>query len=225
MAPEDETSSQTNTAFSYEAFPQQQSIRTSFQVPERKPCTVTFTVEPDHDQERNGIPQLVRSMNWPSPATGFPAAHATVSSPESRGYASMYGWVQVTADTAENTSAVLDLSSATWNMDPIPITKDLNTPFTWFGPEPTLFDGPFMTDRSISVRLDWLARSFLCYVPDNLLSKHVKPILGFQWGFWIEDSEPRVKQLEQIDLEKTWNEHLDLFRTSFPGWKFDDSAA
>lgn len=106
-----------------------------------------------------------------------------------------------------------------WEMDPIPLTKDLNTPFVWFGPEPSLFDGP---SRFECKELDWSCRSFLTYVEDGVISKDVIPILGFEWGFWVKDGEVFVKALREVGLD-VWDGHLGLLRSQFEGWKFRDS--
>lgn len=206
-------------SFPYQHYPDRQCQTFDFHVANRTPSTVTFTVHPDVEPAQNGIPQL--NLISSEDAKGFPIAHASLVGREFRGYASMYGWIQIFADSPE--PFVSNLSTAPWEIDFIPIYKDINSPFTWFGPEPlTLFDAPF---RPESVkRLDWVARSFLCYIGDELLSRHPVPIAVFEWGFWIDQEKRYVKELKKIDLE-AWDDHLKLFRGTFPDWRFDDVTA
>ena len=150
---------------------QNNSILTFHSVPRRKSCTVSVTVEPDHDPDLHGQ-TLLGLLSDPMVTKGFPILHAAVSSPLSRTYASLYGWVQITNTPGED-----------WVMDPYPLFQDLNNPFVFWGAEPTLVDAP---SREPDVEHDdWTARSFLCYAPDAAMTKHVVPILAFERGFWI----------------------------------------
>ena len=126
----------------------------------------------------------------------------------------MYGWVQFATVPESDTDTTMH-----WEMDPIPITNDLSTPFTWFGPEPRLFDAPMQVKFQ---NLDWAAHSFLAYVPDCLITTEVKPILGFEWGFWKREGQIQIKPLRKLGLE-AWDAHLPLMREKFTGWKFAES--
>ncbi|KAI9708437.1 MAG: hypothetical protein M1820_003897 [Bogoriella megaspora] len=200
-----------------------QQLQIPFQAPNRGPCSASVKVQPNDDPLRTGQ-QLLDLDYPPETAKGFPIIEITVSSAVSRGYAAMYGWIQVVATgTADQPYGPLpdDLSSAPWTMDPVGITENLDTPFVWFGLEPSLFDGP---SRSDVKDLDWVARCFLCYLDDavgngSAESRSPKPVLVVQWGFWIEEYEPLVKKVEQLDV-RVWNQHLALFRSKFPNWQF-----
>jgi hypothetical protein len=126
----------------------------------------------------------------------------------------MYGWVQMASVPESETNTITHLE-----MDPIPITNDLNTPFTWFGPEPRLFDAPMQVKFQ---NLDWTAQSFLVYVPDNLLTRDVRPILAFEWGFWKHEGQIQIKPLHKLGLE-AWDAHLPMMRKKFVGWTFGES--
>ena len=144
---------------------------------------------------------------------GFPVCEASVKTHgDMQGYGSIYGWIQMVraGDPSDSTTP--------WEMDPIPILADLNTPFAWFGPEPKLFDAP--TREGVD-QLDWTCHSFLTYIEDSLVSKAVIPILGFQWGFELHGhgSKPKIKVLRELQLD-AWNGHLDLLENSFSGWSF-----
>lgn len=212
------------TKFDYQEYTQPQHLEIAFQVPRREKCTATINVKPSDDPMRDG--QHLLDLPYPPESRkGFPAIDIKVNSPVSRGYAAMYGWIQIVAEgNRDEKSGALpaNLSSAPWEMDPIPITQDLNTPFTWFGVEPSLFDGP---SRNNDVKqLDWVSRSFLCYLEDSVGNGTTKslrplPIFVVEWGFWIDEGRPHVKQLKRPDVA-VWNDHLDLFKTHFPTWNF-----
>ena len=72
--------------------------------------------------------------------------------------------------------------------------------------------------------IDWEARSFLCYVRDVGLTRDVRPVLAFQWGFWIEGKgkggEVKVKRAREVEVEEAWEECMGLFEARFPSWKF-----
>jgi hypothetical protein len=46
------------------------------------------------------------------------------------------------------------------------------------------------------------------------MTKRVVPLLGFEWGFWIEEGKPLVKEIRKLDVE-VWNEHLELSGEAF----------
>lgn len=187
-----------------------QHLRIPFTVPGRQPGVVSVEVEPGLDAQRNGQ-DLLGLYDDLDVVKGYPILHAAVSSPQSRTYASLYGWVQITSE-----------AEGVWEMDLYPMFKDVNSPFCMWGAEPTLVDAP--SRASGTKQLDWLARSFLCYTPDAAMTKHVVPILAFEWGWWLEDYKPSVKLLQKLDVS-SWNEHLELFRDSFPDWLFEQVHA
>ena len=106
----------------------------------------------------------------------------------------------------------------TWSWIFIPLFQDLNNPYMFWGAEPSLVDAS--SREPAMERYDWTARSFLCYAPDAAMTKHVVPILAFEWGFWIENYRPYIERLHQLNLS-SWNEHLELFRSKCTGWNFD----
>ena len=104
-------------------------------------------------------------------------------------------------------------------MDPYPIFEKSDTPYSIWGADPTDVDAP---GRQGVKDYDWSARTFLTYTPDAAMTRHVVPILAFTWGFWLKNYKPYVKKLERLDVS-CWNDHLQLFRSRFPDWTFDDS--
>lgn len=198
---------------SYEHIAIPQSLTIPFQVLSRGPCTVSIHIEPDSDPVKNGQDLLGL---WPDPniVLGFPVVSAKVSSPVSRSYAAIYGWVQITYTPGED-----------WVMDLYPPFQDVNSPFACWGAEPQLVDVPGrdLTKPEWKDReYDWTARSFLCYSPDAGMTKTVVPILVFEWGFWLKDGKVFVKKLSEIDVG-VWNGHLGMFRKNFKGWEFREA--
>ncbi|KAL9111774.1 MAG: hypothetical protein Q9227_003833 [Pyrenula ochraceoflavens] len=200
----------------YQDFPSPQHLTIPFQVPQREPGTASVTVQPDNDPVRNGLTLL---SDLPvSQTKGFPLFNLSISSP-SVGWRAYYGEIQIYANDAGASGLPQNLSLAPWTMDSHPIFEHVDTPFYDFATNPTFFDAPYNhTERN-----DWVARAILCYVPDVVVTRQVKPILAVEWGYWIDNYQPHVKEAKQLDIRETWNEHLDLLRGSFPDWIFDAS--
>lgn len=195
----------------YEHMPNPQHLSIPFQVPNRGPCTVNVTIEPDTDPAKHGQ-TLLNIYEDPLKVLGFPILNAKVSSPTSSTYAAIYGWVQITYTPGED-----------WVMDIYPAFKGGNSPFCFWGAEPQLVDLPgrdILKEEFNSKDYDWTARSFLCYSPDAAMTKTVVPILAFEWGFWMrKGGKVFVKKLRQLDVG-AWNEHLGLFKGEYPEWEF-----
>lgn len=192
---------------SHKHFAELQTLTVPFQVSDRGPCTVTINCQPCDDPAKHGegLLGLYKDLNS---VHGFPYIHATISSPVSRGYASIYGWIQITNAPGEP-----------WVKDVYPLFQDLNYPYAMWGAEPTFIDLP---GREGKKEEDWTARLFLVYSPDAAMTKTCMPVMAFEWGFWIKDFKPKVKELKQIEVTK-WNEHLRFFGGEFPGWAFKET--
>ena len=211
----------------YGAHNEVQTLHIPFHIPERGPCSIEATVWPNEDPKRYGHGLITDGPG--QKATGCPIIRIKVNSHEMKGYAAMYGWIQLvaTGDVGDwNVLLPSDLSKAPWVMDPVHITDGLDYPFTWFGEEPTLFDAPGQPNNNT---LDWVSRSFLCYLDDPVGNRRekvqiAKPILAIEWGFWMDDYKPYVKEVKQVDIA-VWNEHLDLYRSKFKGWSFPEVSS
>ena len=190
--------------------PELQTHIIPFQVPNRNPCTAIITIKPDDNPIFHGQHLVGRYKDAATEAVGYPILHGSISSPQSQTYAALYGWMQITNAPGEE-----------WIMDIYPPFQGLNNPFFIWGAAPTAVDAP---GRTCVKDYDWSARTFLCYSPDAAMTKTVVPILAVEWGFWIKDFKPLVKQLKKLDI-KTWNGHLDLFRREYEGWTFEEAKA
>lgn len=142
-------------------------------------------------------------------AKGFPVCRATVTYPGD-GYAAMFGWTQLVRST--------DSAPDRFEMDPIALYQQIPTPYAWFGLRPELFDAPA---RSSRYDMTWEAHSFLCVAPDAVISRHVQAVAGFSWGFTITDQNITFAPPAAAGAQ-TWDGHLDLLRTSYRDWVFDN---
>ena len=145
-------------------------------------------------------------------ARGFPVCRATVDY-QAQGYAAVFGWTQMVRST--------DSAPDQFEMDPIALYQQIPTPYAFFGIKPELFDAP---SRESRYDMTWQAHSFLCTSPDAVLTRHVQPIAGFTWGFTINHQDITLDWPAALGSE-AWNSHLDLLRTSYPGWTFDSEYA
>lgn len=111
-------------------------------------------------------------LGCPEAARGFPACTATVHY-SGHGYRALFGWIQLVRSTDN------DSRGAAFEVDPTRVYADLQTPFCWFGFNPTLFDSPW---REPAVPMTWLAHCFLCVIPTEPMTRQVRALLGFQLG-------------------------------------------
>jgi hypothetical protein len=141
-------------------------------------------------------------------AIGFPVCRATVTYPAD-GYAAMFGWTQMVRCT--------DAATNDFEMDPIAIYSEVETPFAWYGMRPELFDAPSRFTRS---DMDWECHSYLCVSPDAVLSRRVQAVAGFSWGFTVAGSDITLVLAAPLG-PTSWDAHLGLLRASYPSWTFD----
>jgi len=142
-------------------------------------------------------------------ARGFPVCRATVTYPAD-GYAAIFGWTQMVRST--------DAATSDFEMDPIAIYNDVDTPFAWYGTRPELFDAP---SRSSRRDMDWECHSYLCISPDAVMSRRVQAVAGFSWGFTVAGDGISFAGPDQLG-PASWDGHLGLLRNSYPSWAFDD---
>jgi hypothetical protein len=154
------------------------------------------------------------SMGCPTAAAGFPVCQATVSF-GGAGYKAMLGWVQLVGTTRSQAT------TRTFEVDPLRIWDGLDTPFCFFGIEPTLFDAPSRRDRQQS--LDWLAHSFLCASSTDPMDRQVVALAGFTWGFVLRDGDVDLVGAQALEAED-WMPHLAMLGAKFPTWRFGPSV-
>ncbi|MCU1360790.1 MAG: hypothetical protein JWN99_2079 [Ilumatobacteraceae bacterium] len=150
------------------------------------------------------------SVGCDSSALGFPVCRATVTHP-AEGYDALFGWVQLVGTCAPGEP------QRTFTNDPLRIYEGLDTPFGFHGMHPTLFDGPSRRDRSRP--LDWLAHSFLCTAPSDPMDREVLPVLGFSWGFVLDDRKITIVSPQLLHSD-SWTQHIASLEGQFGSWSF-----
>ena len=168
---------------------------------------ISVSVAPDADPGAIGYSLLTGGLPVDA-ARGFPVCRATVAYP-AQGYAAMFGWAQMVRSA--------DSAPGKFEMDPLSLYRQMPTPFAWFGVRPELFDAPSRESRH---DMTWEAHSFLCVSPDAVLTRHVQAIAGFSWGFTISQHDITPAPPVMLGPE-AWDSHLDLLRTDYPDWIFD----
>jgi hypothetical protein len=142
-------------------------------------------------------------------ALSYPVCTATVEY-EREGYAAIFGWTQLVRSTDNSTGG------ESFEVDPIAVYRDVDTPYAWYGFRPTLFDAPFRFDKR---DMSWECHSFLCFLPDAVLSRNVRAITGFSWGFDIRAETISIYDPVRLDAE-AWNHHVSVLRDAHPNWTF-----
>nr|OQO20630.1 hypothetical protein B0A51_11702 [Rachicladosporium sp. CCFEE 5018] len=200
---------------SSQASPQEQSLSLSFTLPSRHKTQLTITIHPNTSPSQVGHPLLFPSKAFP-PATylDFPVTTAKLHCTEDEGYAATYGWIQFIHQDFKSSA-----KETKWAHDPLPITEGSGSPFIWFGPEAQLFDAPFRSDRN--EKLDWTCHSFLAYLEDAVMTKAIKPILGFEWGYVMNGGKVTVKELKLLNVGPAWEKQRGLLEGKFGEWKYE----
>ena len=168
---------------------------------------VDVSISPNADPSALGY--LLLSGGQPVDfARGFPACRATVTYPAD-GYAAIFGWTQMVRST--------DAATSDFEMDPIAIYTEVDTPFAWYGTRPELFDAPSRDSRR---DLTWECHSYLCVSPDAVVTRRVQAVTGFGWGFTIAGGDITFSRAAPLG-PAAWDGHLDLLRARYPAWRFD----
>lgn len=139
---------------------------------------------------------------------GLPVCTATVDY-AGVGYTAAMGWVQFVRATDSVRPDVFEL-------DPLALHAEVNTPYAFFGIKPTLFDAPY---RKIGQNLVWRARLYLATSPDAVVARAAVPLLAFSWGFRIAAGYVTLEPPALLDIAR-WSEHLPVLEDAHPGWSF-----
>ena len=160
---------------------------------------------PNEDPQALGC-ELLDSSLLPDAALGFPVCRATVAL-AADGYAAALGWVQLVRSTDDED---------VFKPDPLALFREVATPFAFFGIRPELFDAPFRFPRE---DLTWTAHSFLCAVPDGVMSRVVSPVVAFSWGFEIRPAALTLTTPAELPLS-SWDAHVPALSAAWPTWTF-----
>ena len=163
------------------------------------------------DPARLGYALLESVLGFPpEKAKGFPVVSAAVRY-AGEGYGAFMGWVQIVRMREEGTSEEQVI------VDKSPQLADDGSPYCFWGPEPSFFDAP-----STTARLElWSAHAFLVAIPDAVMTKEVRPVCGFSWGFSNLGPEPEAEAVRTIGAED-WSTARNILAETYPAWRFGD---
>jgi hypothetical protein len=147
---------------------------------------------------------------------GFPVMQATVEYP-AEGYAADMGWLQVVRYEVRDPG---EEERATVFDAPPPQLADMEMPYAAFGIRPTFFDVPAMGAKEAL----WDADTFLVYTPDAVLSRVLRPICGFPWGYRLHEGVVLLNPLSFADASH-WKRNLSDLRERFSSWTFEEADA
>jgi hypothetical protein len=155
-------------------------------------------------------------LDWfrPDLVRGFPVMQASVQHP-AEGYGADMGWLQIVRylvrDPGEEQEQVV--------FDVPPQLSETETPYLAFGVRPTAFDAPSIDAQDVT----WDADTFLVYTPDAVLSRVLRPLCGFRWGYMVLDGVVQVTPLSLADPDD-WQRNLLDLRERFTTWTFEESS-
>lgn len=191
---------------------------------------ISIAIQPNNDTEHAFGLDLIYPGTALSELQGFPVLHGSITYPipssPYTGYDALFGWIQFVQDVSAD-------GGGNWTMDVYPFAKDINTPFGYWGFNPSVFDAPAkpLADDGTAEKVAWTAQAFLCVLPDAGISKNVTVIPGaaITWGFDVsvegKNSSERqivVRKPETIEVKSEWPQRLPLLREMYPEWTFQD---
>ncbi len=169
------------------------------------PGTVTVDYGVNDDPQRWGYHLLQLPYDF-QVSRGCPVLRATVDHP-AEGYGAALGWIQtVETRSPEQQDAFVDLA---------PQMVGCGSPWLAWAVRPELFDAPSTAHPEFSFQ----AETFLAYTPDCVITREVKPLCGFSWGYEVRGGEPSVLPLRLGNLDR-WASAQPLLSRQCPGWTF-----
>lgn len=168
----------------------------------------------------HGFPVIRAEIDFPGPSSPFGS------------YAQLFGWIQVVKIVPLNGTSK---ESGEWELDMVPWSADLGTPFAYWGHNPTAFDAPCRSppDNGVVEEIIWRAQSFLCVLEDAAATKRVRVIRGTAtgWGFDVSSVQTSdgkterkitISPVEVLNLEEEWTARLELLRKVCPAFTFGE---
>jgi hypothetical protein len=143
-------------------------------------------------------------------ARGFPVIEAHVDF-AGWGYPAWMGWIQVVQYTYGD-----DLLEVI--VDRPPAVLDTDVPFLASGPCPSLFDAPSTT----RVDARWRADDFLVASPDAVMTKAIKPVYSFSWGYESDADGHVTPTPPQRQEFSAWGNVQHLIASRHPAWRLID---
>lgn len=143
-------------------------------------------------------------------ALGFPFLKANIVYPQDF-YNAFFGWIQIVK------SHDFDTDEEAVSIDLMPMNKDVDYPFSFFGFLPTFFDAPGPNPPRNNE--SWIAHTFLVFTPNVARTREIYAIKGFEWGYVLKNDEIEVQEIKPIS-ENSWNINTEYLSGMFPNWKF-----
>lgn len=162
------------------------------------------------DPARWGYP-LLGMASLVEASRGFPVVQAEVEY-DAEGYAAVLAWVQLVRMTD------LDSGESDSLVDLAPPLAGLDLPYVSFGVRPTLFDAPSTAGTD---NMDWHAHAFLVVSPDCLMTRRIRPVCAFAWGFELRDGRPQPTDLQVLD-SSVWPVDQSFLSERHQSWTFED---
>lgn len=166
---------------------------------------VTIDYSVNDDPQRWGYHLLQLPYDF-QVSRGCPVLRATVDHP-AEGYGAALGWIQIVETRGPGQpDAIVDVA---------PQMADSGSPWLAWAVRPELFDAPSTSHPEFSFRAD----TFLAYTPDCVITREVKPLCGFSWGYEVRGGEPSVTPLTVGTLDR-WVSAQPVLSSRCPGWTF-----
>jgi hypothetical protein len=93
-------------------------------------------------------------------------------------------------------------------------------PYAAFGVRPIFFDAPSTDKKDVSFDAD----TFLVYTPNAVMTRVLRPICGFKWGYQVRDGDVLLNPLSVADASD-WKRDLPDLRKRFPTWTFEEESS
>lgn len=175
---------------------------------------VTIRYGVNEDPVRWGYPVLELSWAHPELVRGFPVIEAAVEHP-AEGYAADMGWLQVVRYESRDPGE----EERTTIFDVPPQLAEIEMPYAAFGVRPTFFDAPSTDAKDV----DFDADTFLVYTPDAVMTRVLRPICAFRWGFRVREGDVLLHPLSAAGASD-WERNLPGLRERFPSWTFEEES-
>lgn len=127
-------------------------------------------------------------------AEAFPVVRASVEY-EGEGYGAVMAWIQIIRCRIADGEEQIEV-------DKPPQLRDANMPHCSWGPNPSFFDAPSMA------------------YDDAVMSKIVRPICGFRWGYKLTGGKPEPHPLAETPTE-AWPSAREFLAKRYAEWKFE----
>lgn len=173
---------------------------------------VTVKYGPNEDPVGLGL-QHLNLKRQISGLLGFPVIEARIQYP-GKGYDAFMGWIQIVRFR-------LNMADGGYRSNLIEIVdwpqcfNGADSPFSCYGHKPTFFDAPSVGYGGIK----WEAHTWLAEIPDAVMGRTIRPVLGFSWGYFREKEGPELARLNVLNVDN-WKEDVKVLERSCRKWKF-----